>query len=97
MVAVIADEFAFWRAGDPDDEIINAIRPGMSTVPGAWLGEKRLRVYADGRIEGVATPTPENTRAPEANTEGASPGRSGGGIRRFATRELCSLPPTSGL
>jgi len=38
--AVIADEIAFWRTDDsaePDYEIINALRPGMATIPGSIL------------------------------------------------------------
>lgn len=39
--AVLADEIAFWptseEAADPDTEILNAIRPGMATIPGAVL------------------------------------------------------------
>ncbi|WP_245906631.1 terminase large subunit domain-containing protein [Teichococcus aestuarii] len=38
--AVLADEIAFWRSeesANPDEEIIKAIRPGLSTVPGAML------------------------------------------------------------
>ena len=40
VVAVIADEIAFWPTDDaanPDTEILNALRPGMATVPGALL------------------------------------------------------------
>ena len=40
FVAVLCDELAFWRSDDsanPDDEIINAIRPGMLTIPTAML------------------------------------------------------------
>jgi hypothetical protein len=40
MVAVVADEVAFWRdesTANPDAEIIAALRPGMATVPGALL------------------------------------------------------------
>jgi hypothetical protein len=40
MVAVIADEVAFWRddsSTNPDTEILAALRPGMATVPGAVL------------------------------------------------------------
>jgi hypothetical protein len=40
MVAVIADEVAFWRdesSANPDAEIIGALRPGMATVPGSLL------------------------------------------------------------
>ena len=39
--AVLADEVAFWPVGegvaDPDSEILNAIRPGMATIPEAVL------------------------------------------------------------
>ena len=41
VVAALCDELAFWRtdegAGNPDVEIINALRPSMATIPGARL------------------------------------------------------------
>ena len=40
VVACIADEVAYWRSeetANPDTEILNAVRPGMATVPGALL------------------------------------------------------------
>jgi hypothetical protein len=40
IVAALCDEMAFWRtddAADPDYEILNALRPGMATIPGAML------------------------------------------------------------
>jgi hypothetical protein len=40
IVAGLLDEMAFWPhedSAEPDVEIINAIRPGMATVPGAML------------------------------------------------------------
>jgi len=40
IVAALLDEVAFWRSDDtanPDSEILNAIRPGMATIPGALL------------------------------------------------------------
>jgi len=40
IVSAILDEVAFWRSEDsanPDTEIVNALRPGMATVPGALL------------------------------------------------------------
>jgi len=40
VVAALCDEVAFWRSDDtsnPDEEIINAIRPGMATVSKAML------------------------------------------------------------
>jgi hypothetical protein len=38
--AILADEVAFWRSEDslnPDIEILRALRPGMTTIPGAML------------------------------------------------------------
>ncbi len=41
IVAALLDEIAFWRsdesAGNPDFEILRALRPAMATVPGAML------------------------------------------------------------
>lgn len=40
IVAAVCDEIAFWRSEDsanPDKEILDGIRPGMSTIPGALL------------------------------------------------------------
>ena len=40
VVGLVADELAFWRSeesANPDREILNALRPGMLTVPGALL------------------------------------------------------------
>jgi phage terminase large subunit-like protein len=40
LIGAICDEVAYWRAeesANPDVEIINALRPGMATVPGALL------------------------------------------------------------
>jgi hypothetical protein len=41
IVAALLDEIAFWpsdeNAAEPDYEIINAIKPGMATVPGSML------------------------------------------------------------
>ncbi len=40
IVASLADELAFWAAEDsanPDQEVINAIRPGMATIPNSML------------------------------------------------------------
>jgi hypothetical protein len=40
FVAVLADELAFWRSEDsasPDYEVLNAVRPGMLTIPNAML------------------------------------------------------------
>jgi hypothetical protein len=38
--AALADEAAFWRdesSANPDEEILNAIRPGLGTIPGSIL------------------------------------------------------------
>jgi hypothetical protein len=40
FLAVLADESAFWPTGDsanPDVEVINAVRPGLSTIPYSLL------------------------------------------------------------
>jgi hypothetical protein len=40
VVAALLDELAFWPtddAAEPDFEIINALRPGMASIPGAML------------------------------------------------------------
>jgi hypothetical protein len=41
LIAALCDEIAFWpttdTAADPDYEVINALRPGMATIPGAVL------------------------------------------------------------
>jgi SAM-dependent methyltransferase len=40
FAAVLADETAFWRddtSANPDQEIFRALRPGLSTIPGAML------------------------------------------------------------
>ena len=56
--AVWADEVAFWRTGDdaanPDFEILDAVRPGMATIPGAMLrGAARMR----GAVRSMTGPT----------------------------------------
>jgi hypothetical protein len=40
IVAALCDELAFWQSEDsssPDFEVLNALRPGMSTIPNAML------------------------------------------------------------
>ena len=40
LIAGLLDELAFWsgdESAEPDVEVINALRPGMATVPGAML------------------------------------------------------------
>jgi len=48
---------------------------------GSLLGDSRLRVYADGRIEGLATLDPRNSRGPEVSLRAATVGGSGGALR----------------
>lgn len=47
---------------------------------GTLLGDRRIRVYRDGRIEGLATLAPETLTAPRRSPGAASLGGSGGGI-----------------
>jgi hypothetical protein len=41
IIAALLDELAFWPttddAAEPDHEVLNALRPGMATIPGAML------------------------------------------------------------
>jgi hypothetical protein len=40
LIAALCDEIGFWRSDEsasPDSEILDAIRPAMSTIPGAML------------------------------------------------------------
>ena len=41
LIGVVCDEIAFWQTDDgsanPDTEILNGLRPGMATIPGALL------------------------------------------------------------
>lgn len=40
LIGVVADEIAFWRSDEsanPDVEILNALRPGLATMPGSML------------------------------------------------------------
>jgi hypothetical protein len=40
LVAILADEISFWPtddSADPDFEVLNALRPGTATIPGAML------------------------------------------------------------
>jgi hypothetical protein len=49
----LCDEIAFWptdeNSADPDYEIINALKPGMATIPGAML-LKIQRIAQDQRL-----------------------------------------------
>jgi hypothetical protein len=56
---------------------------------GSLLGESRLRVYADGRIEGLATLEPETIAAPRRTPEPRQSVVAGG---RFATDETGRVP-----
>jgi hypothetical protein len=40
---------------------------------GGLLGDRRLKVYRDGRIEGSAVPVPRNTAGPRANPGACRP------------------------
>ena len=55
---------------------------------GALLAEGRLRVYRDGRIEGLAVLAPETPAAPKRSLGAASLGGSGGLLRMKPAR-LC--------
>jgi hypothetical protein len=41
IIAALLDEMAFWpsdeNSASPDEEVLNALRPGMATIPGAML------------------------------------------------------------
>jgi Terminase large subunit, T4likevirus-type, N-terminal len=41
LIAALLDEIAFWpsdeNSASPDEEVLNALRPGMATIPGAML------------------------------------------------------------
>jgi hypothetical protein len=40
LIGAVCDEIAFWRtdeSANPDTEILNGLRPGMATIPGALL------------------------------------------------------------
>jgi hypothetical protein len=41
LIAALCDEIAYWRSDDtsanPDSEIINALKPAMATIPGAFF------------------------------------------------------------
>ena len=54
---------------------------------GSLLGDSRLRVYADGRIEGLATLNPETVAAPRRTSEPRQSVVAGG---RYA--RVCRLP-----
>ena len=56
-------------------------------VLGGLLGDRRLRIYRDGRIEGEATLAPEKLRAPRRTSKPSDRGVAGEGFE----------PPTSGL
>lgn len=55
---------------------------GLSRLAlGSFLGDQRIRVYRDGRIEGLATLAPEALAAPMGHPGAASLGGSGGALR----------------
>ena len=58
VVGLIADEIAFWRSEDsaePDTEVLNALRPGMATVPDALLLALSSPYARKGELHRVAT------------------------------------------
>jgi hypothetical protein len=58
VVGLIADEIAFWRSEDssePDAEVLNALRPGMATVPDALLLALSSPYARKGELHRVAT------------------------------------------
>jgi len=60
VVGLIADEIAFWRSEDssePDTEVLNALRPGMATVPDALLLALSSPYARKGELYRVATNT----------------------------------------
>lgn len=60
VVGLIADEIAFWRSEDssePDAEVLNALRPGMATVPDALLLALSSPYARKGELHRVATET----------------------------------------
>jgi hypothetical protein len=62
FAAVLADETAFWRddsSANPDVEIFRALRPGLSTIPGAIL----LNASSPYRKAGVLYSTFNDTTA----------------------------------
>jgi hypothetical protein len=56
---------------------------------GGLLGENRVRIYPDGRIEGLATLSPETLAAPEVSPGAARPCGSGGPLH---ARSVVDLP-----
>ena len=78
IVAALMDEMAFWpnrrQPPSPTNEIINAIRPGMATIPGAML--LRASSYAlrpSRRAVGRAPPPPREGRRPHHGLAGRPP------------------------
>ena len=59
VAAAICDEVAFWRSEDsanPDTEILNGLRPGMATIPGALLAVHQLPLRAPWSVVGSLPP-----------------------------------------
>ena len=84
VVACICDEVAFWRSDEsanPDEEILNAVRPAMATVPGAML---------------VAIGSPYSRRGVMYQAFKSSYGQDGDVlVWKAATREMNSRVPQS--
>ena len=54
VIAALADEIAFWRsdetAANPDEEILNALRPAMLTIPNSMLLAASSRYARQGAL-----------------------------------------------
>ena len=81
-------------------EIESTLRADVSRgrkALGALLGETRLRVYADGRIEGLATLAPETLAPPKRTPEARDWVVAGEGFDASRLASFARSPPTSGL
>ena len=60
IVTALCDELAYWQSdetsAEPDVEVINALRPGMSTIPGRRAAVRVEPVCAQGRAVGCPPP-----------------------------------------
>ena len=73
IIAALLDEVAYLadeNSAEPDVEIINAIKPGMATVPDAMLLCASSSVFAQGRVVVGASKTLRQGRRPCAGLAG---------------------------
>jgi hypothetical protein len=56
------------KLGEIETTLLADVAQGRMAL-GALLGDRRLRIYRDGRIEGGATLSPEILRAPRETSE----------------------------